>query len=574
MPITVLGADGTGQDSDVIAGRRLGRRPRRRRHPDGLLEPGSYSASLQAAVDYAWSSGVVLVAAAGNDGSSVGAFPAGDRGVIGVSNTTSADTPSGLVQLRRRPSSWAPRASRSTRPMRVAGTGTCPVRPLRRPWSRGPRRQLFAVDPSASNGVVVGRLARNADPAGTVDETGNGRVNLARALGDTSTDSVQPAGSAPLGNGGPFVGPYVVAANNFTVVPATQTVAGGSTNTFVWTFTATNAGNVPTASMTVPAGWTAPTTAAGPGQVTIGPGTCGATLNNITGNVITVNQKPPTGTCANNQTFTITYSQATAPTTPATYIFSQTPGGTQPTVVVAAASANLSITKTDGVTSVTAGDGVVRTYTITVTNGGPSNATGVSVSDTFPAGFTIGTVTPSQGPACTGLPNFTCALGSLAAGGSATISVTYTVPSSTTASPQVNSATVSATTADPNAANNTATDSNTVTTSANLSITKTDGVTSVTAGDGVVRTYTITVTNGGPSNATGVSVSDTFPAGFTIGTVTPSQGPAVHRPAELHLRPGLARRGRQRHDLRHLHRPEFDHGQPAGQHGDGQRHHG
>ena len=92
-------------------------------------------------------------------------------------------------------------------------------------------------------------------------------------------------------------------------------------------------------------------------------------------------------------------------------------------------SANLSITKTDGVTSVTAGDGVVRTYTITVTNGGPSNATGVSVSDTFPAGFTIGTVTPSQGPACTGLPNFTCALGSLAAGGSATISVTYTVPS-------------------------------------------------------------------------------------------------------------------------------------------------
>ena len=35
---------------------------------------------------------------------------------------------------------------------------------------------LRAADPSASNGVIVGRLARNADPAGSVAETGNGRV--------------------------------------------------------------------------------------------------------------------------------------------------------------------------------------------------------------------------------------------------------------------------------------------------------------------------------------------------------------------------------------------------------------
>src|SRR3989442_2484407 len=36
---------------------------------------------------------------------------------------------------------------------------------------------------------------------------------------------------------------------------------------------------------------------------------------------------------------------------------------------------------------------------------------------------------------------------------------------------------------------------NTVVTSADLSVTKTDGVTTVTAGDGVTRTYTITVSN-------------------------------------------------------------------------------
>src|SRR5439155_13458317 len=71
---------------------------------------------------------------------------------------------------------------------------------------------LKSADPTASNGVIVGRLARNADQAGTADQTGNGRLNLARAIADTSTDSVTPAGSPPVGGGGPFVGPYAIAA--------------------------------------------------------------------------------------------------------------------------------------------------------------------------------------------------------------------------------------------------------------------------------------------------------------------------------------------------------------------------
>ena len=48
--------------------------------------PG-FSDALQAAIDYAWAHNVVVVAATGNDGSSTVTFPAGDRGVIGVSNT-------------------------------------------------------------------------------------------------------------------------------------------------------------------------------------------------------------------------------------------------------------------------------------------------------------------------------------------------------------------------------------------------------------------------------------------------------------------------------------------------------
>src|SRR5204862_6652085 len=71
---------------------------------------------------------------------------------------------------------------------------------------------LKASSFDATNGVVVGRLARNADPAGSPDQTGNGRLNVARSISDLSTDPIVPAGSPPSGRGGPLVGPYVAAA--------------------------------------------------------------------------------------------------------------------------------------------------------------------------------------------------------------------------------------------------------------------------------------------------------------------------------------------------------------------------
>src|SRR5262249_22453476 len=106
----------------------------------------------------------------------------------------------------------------------------------------------------------------------------------------------------------------------------------------------------------------------------------------------------------------------------------------------------------------------------------------------------------------------------------ATVIVNFTVPSSTTGS-QTNTATVSSPVADPNNLNNTASDTDSVATSADLSVTKSDGVSSVTAGDGVTWTYVIHVANSGPSDATNVSLSDTWPAGFAHGIIlSPSQG--------------------------------------------------
>src|SRR4029450_6510508 len=57
------------------------------------------------------------------------------------------------------------------------------------------------------------------------------------------------------------------------------------------------------------------------------------------------------------------------------------------------------------------------------------------------------------------------------------------------------------------------TDTDTLTPQADLSITKTDGQTS--AVPGTPTTYTIVVTNAGPSAATNVLVADAFPAALT-----------------------------------------------------------
>src|SRR5437879_1015942 len=188
-------------------------------------------------------------------------------------------------------------------------------------------------------------------------------------------------------------------------------------------------------------------------------------------------------------------------------------------------TADLSVTLTDGVTTVNAGTSV--TYTIVVTNNGPGNATGATVSDNFPAIFTGLTFTATQTGGASG---FT-------AHGSGNINDTVTMPSGSaitytatgTISPSAPSGTLSDTATvtapgsitDKKLTNNTATDTDTLTLQADLKVTVTDGVGRVTRGQS--NTYTIVVTNNGPGYVTGARVSDTFPAVFTGVTFTATQ---------------------------------------------------
>jgi uncharacterized repeat protein (TIGR01451 family) len=142
------------------------------------------------------------------------------------------------------------------------------------------------------------------------------------------------------------------------------------------------------------------------------------------------------------------------------------------------------------------------TYTVTVTNNGPSTATGVTVTDS-PGGGLSGLASAG----CSGSP-LVCPVGSLAPLASATLTVTAIVqaglPAGTTVS---NTATVSAATADPVPDNDSATAA--ILTSApqaDLAVSKT-GPATVVPGETV--SYVVSVTNNGPSTATGVFLTDT-----------------------------------------------------------------
>ena len=100
------------------------------------------------------------------------------------------------------------------------------------------------------------------------------------------------------------------------------------------------------------------------------------------------------------------------------------------------------------------GTGQTITYNIVVTNGGVVPANNVSVTDTLPAGTALLSAVASQG-SCGGAPAITCSLGTLAAGGSATVTLQLTLPS--TPGNVANTANVSTSNPDPNNANDSVT---------------------------------------------------------------------------------------------------------------------
>jgi uncharacterized repeat protein (TIGR01451 family) len=293
----------------------------------------------------------------------------------------------------------------------------------------------------------------------------------------------------------------------------TTATAGGSV---VYTITASNSGPASATGATVadtfPAALTATWTCVGAGG-----GTCTAAgIGNINDlvNLPSGGSVTYTASAALSAAATGTLSNTATVSAPGS-VTDPTPGNNSATDTdTVVRQADLAITKTDGVTTATAGGSVV--YTIVASNAGLSNATGATVADTFPAALTATwTCVGAGGGTCTaaGAGNINDAV-NLPSGGSVTYTVSATVSAAATGTLS-NTATVSAPggVTDPTPGNNSATDTDTVARQADLAITKTDGVTTATAGGSV--TYTIVASNAGPSNATGATVADTFPAVLT-----------------------------------------------------------
>ena len=184
------------------------------------------------------------------------------------------------------------------------------------------------------------------------------------------------------------------------------------------------------------------------------------------------------------------------------------------------AAPDLVIAKTDGFERLEGGDST--TYVITVGNVGTEDAGGVVVTDTLPTGVTFDSCT--NGCDSSALPVVTWHLGTLGAGDARDlrVKVTVTDPVLDGTTEFVNVVTVTDTDPepDPTPKDTTATDVDTY--GADLSVTKTDGSDTATPGKAV--TYTVVVTNGGPSRVTDFTLTETLPSELTGATFAASAG--------------------------------------------------
>ncbi|MDG5469598.1 DUF11 domain-containing protein [Deltaproteobacteria bacterium IMCC39524] len=166
----------------------------------------------------------------------------------------------------------------------------------------------------------------------------------------------------------------------------------------------------------------------------------------------------------------------------------------------------------------------IITFTISVTNNGPSNATSLTISDVLPTGLTYSSHTPS-------LESYDDTTGvwaissSLADGATATLSLSATVDPGTNGKTLTNNATLTASTPNDGFAENNTDSASVRVGGTDLRITKSVDDPLPLEGDTIV--YTVRVLNLGPANTTGVQVTDQLPPGVSYVSYTANQGTYV-----------------------------------------------
>ena len=177
--------------------------------------------------------------------------------------------------------------------------------------------------------------------------------------------------------------------------------------------------------------------------------------------------------------------------------------------------ADISVTKTASADTVSVGEELI--YTVTVTNNGTIDSTGITLTDTLPDEVEF--VSSSIAPSTQSNNTLTFEIDDLSSGESTTFEMAVTP---TTTGTIANSASVMSNTFDPDATNDAIVLATTVTEPApDLAVTVEDPGFVVTGNN---FTYSITVTNNGPAQATGVTLTNNLPGAVNFVSATSSQG--------------------------------------------------
>ena len=324
--------------------------------------------------------------------------------------------------------------------------------------------------------------------------------------GNTATITASNETDSTPGNDSSTNTPVPVAAADLSIAKTASsgTPIVGSNVTF--TLTVTNNGPSASTGFTVvdalPTGYTyVSDTGAGATSETGGTVTwtnVASLANGATSSIDIVATVKATGVYGN--TATITASNET----------DSTPGNDSSTnTPVPVAAADLSIAKTSSSPTPTVGSNV--TFTLTVTNNGPSASTGFTVVDALPTGYTYVSDTGAGATSETGGTVTWTNVASLANGATSSIDIVATVKATGTYG---NTATITASNeTDSTPGNDSSTNTPVPVAAADLSIAKTSSSPTPTVGSNV--TFTLTVTNNGPSASTGFTVVDALPTGYT-----------------------------------------------------------
>ncbi|HEY0173592.1 MAG TPA: DUF11 domain-containing protein, partial [Pyrinomonadaceae bacterium] len=167
--------------------------------------------------------------------------------------------------------------------------------------------------------------------------------------------------------------------------------------------------------------------------------------------------------------------------------------------------------------------GANGSYTVTVSNAGGAATSGVvTVTDTLPAGLSYVSATGTGWTCGASGQTVTCTRSNALGVGASYPAITLVVNVAQAAGASLtNTASVSGG-GQTNTSNDSASDPTTVVSSSDLSLSKTVNNANPIQGQNV--TFTVTLTNNGPTNATNVVVTDALPSGLTFVSATPSAG--------------------------------------------------